>query len=260
MTKDDLSGLHHWFLRYVAGFYTGDTELDRVYALKESHTARVCMTIRRLGKALKLSPEELWLAEAAGLLHDVGRFPQYARYRTFRDRDSADHGRLGLRVINRHGLLAALGPAERRQIAKAVAYHNAAHLLPLADAPALFLLKLLRDADKLDIWRVVIGHCRGRGQARKAVLEFELSGNGLCSPAVLAALRGGRVVPIDAVRSVCDAKLLYISWVFDLNFPASFRETLKGRYVDRLAAALPLSQEVRSAVQVARDHAIRNAC
>jgi hypothetical protein len=53
-------------------------------------------------------------------------------------------------------------------------------------------------------------------------------------------------------------KLLYISWVFDLNFPVSFRETLRGRYVDRLAGALPLSPEVRSAVQLARDHAIRN--
>jgi len=259
MTKDDLSGLYHWFSSYVAGFYTGDAELDRVYALKESHTARVCMTIRRLGKALKLSAEELLLAEGAGLLHDVGRFSQYARYRTFRDQDSEDHGRLGLRVINRYGLLSAFSPAERRRIAQAVAHHNAADLPPLADAVALFLLRLLRDADKLDIWRVVIGHYSGRGQTRKAVIEFELSGNGLCSPAVLAALHGRRVVPIDAVRSVCDAKLLYISWVFDLNFPASFRETLRGRYVDRLASSLPLSQEVRTAVQLARDHATRNA-
>jgi hypothetical protein len=259
MTGNDLSGLHHWFSNYVAGFYTGDAGLDRIYALKENHTARVCMTIRRLGKALELTPDELCLAEAAGLLHDVGRFPQYSRHRTFRDQDSEDHGRLGLRVINRHELLSALGPAERRQIAQAVAHHNAADLPPLADTAALFLLKLLRDADKLDIWKVVIGHFSGRGQTRKAVIEFTPSGNGHCSPDVLAALRSSRVVPIDAIHSECDAKLLYISWVFDLNFPVSFRETLRGRYVDRLAATLPLSPEVRTAVQFARDHAIRSA-
>lgn len=259
MTEGDTTRLRHWFSSYVAGFYTGEADLDRVYALKEHHTARVCITIRRLGKALKLSPGELRLAEAAGLLHDVGRFPQYARYRTFRDQDSEDHGRLGLRVINRHGLLSAFSPAGRRRITQAVAYHNAAHLPPLADATALLLLKLLRDADKLDIWRVVISHYSGRGRTPKAVTEFDLSGNGLCSPAALAALRAGRVVPIDAVRTVCDAKLLYISWVFDLNFPVSFRETLRGRYVDRLSGSLPRSHEVRSAVQLARDHAIRNA-
>lgn len=259
MTEDDFARLRHWFSSYVAGFYTGEAELDRVYALKETHTAQVCMIIRRLGAALKFSPGNLQLAEAAGLLHDVGRFPQYARYRTFRDTDSEDHGRLGLRVINRHGLLAAFSPAERRQIAKAVAYHNAAHLPPLAEPTELVFLKLLRDADKLDIWRVVINHYSGRNRTPKAVTEFELSGNGLCSPAVLAALHRGRVVPLDAVRSVCDVKLLYISWVFDLNFAISFRETLRGRYVDRLAASLPHSREVHRAVQLARDHAIRNA-
>jgi hypothetical protein len=258
MTEDDIARLRQWFSSYVAGFYTGEAGLDRVHALKEIHTARVCMTIRRLGKAIGLSPRELWLAEIAGLLHDVGRFPQYSRYRTFRDRDSEDHGRLGLRVINRHRLLAVLSPAERRQIAQAVAYHNAAFLPPLADATALLLLKLLRDADKLDIWKVVIGHYSGRSRTPAAVSEFDLSGNGLCSPAVLAALQERRVVPIDTVRSVSDVKLLYISWVFDLNFPVSFRETLRGRYVDRLASALPLSPEVRSAVQLARNHAIRN--
>jgi hypothetical protein len=259
MTEDNRARLRQWFSNYVAGFYTGEAELDRVYALKENHTARVCTTILRLGKALNLSARELGLAEAAGLLHDVGRFPQYSRYRTFRDKDSEDHGRLGLRVINRHRLLAAFSPAERRQIAQTVVYHNAARLAPLGDATALLCLKLLRDADKIDIWRLVINHYSGRGRTPKAVTEFDLSGNGLCSPAALAALHGGRVVPIDSVRSVCDVKLLYISWVFDLNFPVSFRETLRGRYVDRLAASLPLSQEVRSAVQLARGYAIRNA-
>jgi hypothetical protein len=259
MAEDDTARLQRWFSSYVAGFYTGEAEADRVIALKEAHTARVCVTIRRLGRALKLSARQLRLAEAAGLLHDVGRFPQYARYRTFRDRDSENHGRIGLRVINRHRLLSAFSAAERAQLAQAVAYHNAAHLPPLADPTALFLLKLLRDADKLDIWRVVIGYSSGRGRTPAAVTEFDLPRKGVCSPAVLAALHGASVVPIDAVRSVCDAKLLYISWVFDLNFPVSFRETLRGCYVDRLAAALPSTQEVLCAVQRARDHAIRKA-
>ena len=203
MEHSDLARLQSWFASYVSGFFTGSDELDRVFKLKQMHTERVCFTIRRLGKALQLSSRDLLLAEVAALLHDVGRFSQFARYRTFRDKDSTNHGRLGLHVVNRHGLLSAFTPAERRHIARALAFHNAAQLPPLADATSLFFLKLLRDADKLDIWRVVIGHYSGRGRTPKAVNEFEFSGNGLCSPAVLAALKSGRVVPIDAVRSVC---------------------------------------------------------
>jgi hypothetical protein len=260
MVHSDLARLQSWFASYVSGFFTGSDELDRVFKLKQMHTERVCFTIRRLGKALQLSSRDLLLAEVAALLHDVGRFSQFARYRTFRDKDSTHHGRLGLRVANRHGLLSAFSPAERRHIARALAFHNAAQLPPpLTDATSLFLLKLLRDADKLDIWRVVIGHYSGRGRTPKAVNEFEFSGNGLSSPAVLAALKSGRVVPIDAVRSVVDAKLLYISWVFDLNFPASFRETVRGRYLERLAATIPLSADIRSVLQCASDHAARKA-
>jgi hypothetical protein len=259
MVPSDITRLRSWFASYVSGFFTGADELDRVFKLKQMHTERVCSTIRRLGKALHLSPRDLLLAEVSALLHDVGRFSQFARYRTFRDRDSTNHGRLGLHVVNRHGLLSAFTAAERRHIARAIAFHNAAQLPPLADATSLFFLKLLRDADKLDIWRVVIGHCRGRGRTPKAVNEFAFSGNGLCSPAVLAALKGGRVVPLDVVRSVCDAKLLYISWAFDLNFPASFRETVRGRYLGRLSANIPLSPDIRSALQCASDHAAAKA-
>ena len=104
-----------------------------------------------------------------------------------------------------------------------------------------------------------IGHYSGRGRTPQIVNEFDLSGNGPCSPAVLTALKRGRVVPIDAVRSMCDAKLLYISWVYDLNFPASFRETLRGHYLDRLCANIPRTPDVRRALQCASDHVARSA-
>lgn len=154
----DLLSLQSWFSGYVGGFYAGGSELKRVARMKERHTARVCMMARRLGGALKLTARELVLAESIALLHDVGRFPQYARYRTFRDQDSENHALLGLRVINRRRLLSAFSPAERRRIAPAVAFHNAARIPDLPDPQSLRYLKLLRDADKLDILKVMIGH------------------------------------------------------------------------------------------------------
>ncbi|MCU0559938.1 MAG: HD domain-containing protein [Desulfobacterales bacterium] len=259
MNASEIRTLKSWLAGYIAGFAASDEELKRALRLKRVHTARVCITIRRLGKALGLPENDLQLVEAAALLHDIGRFPQFARYGTFRDKDSTDHGRLGLRVINRHGLLSGVTPVERRHLARAVAFHNAARLPRLADTNSLFLLKLLRDADKLDIWRLVIGHHRHRGRMPKVVNQFEYSGNGRCSPEVMSAITSGQVVPIEAVRSVCDATLLYISWVFDLNFAPSFCETLKGGYLERLAATAPPAPEIRCTLQTARDHARRRS-
>lgn len=259
MNPQVIPELRSWFAAYIAGFPSVDEEQDSVFRLKRVHTLRVCITIRKLGKALRLPASDLQLAEAAALLHDIGRFSQFARYGTFRDKASTHHGRLGLRVINRHGLLSGVSPAERRHLARAVAYHNGALLPPLADKTSLFLLKLLRDADKLDIWRVVIGHHRRRGRMPKVVNELAFSDSWFCSPAVLSAITSGRVVPIESVRSVCDATLLYISWVFDMNFAPSFHETLRGSYLDRLAATVPASPDILKAVQTARDHAFQRS-
>jgi hypothetical protein len=254
-----LPRLKSWFADYVGGFYTADPELRRVARMKERHTARVCMVVRRLGGTLNLQPRELVLAESMALLHDVGRFPQYATYRTFRDPDSENHALLGLRVIGRHRLLSGFNPAERRHIARAVAFHNAAHLPDLPDPQSLGYLKLLRDADKLDILKVMIGHYGKRRLKGQVVDEFGVSAAAGCSGSVMDALRAGRVVPFADTRSVDDVRLLYISWVFDLNFKASFREVRRGGYLARLAAPLPETRKVQEVVQRAHAHVARNA-
>jgi hypothetical protein len=215
--------------------------------------------VRRLGGTIALQARELALAESIALLHDVGRFPQWAAYRTFRDQDSEDHARLGLRVIARRRLLSAFTPEERRHIARAVAFHNAARVPALSDPQSLRYLKLLRDADKLDILRVMIGHYGKRRLQGQVVSEFRALAVDGCSPGVVAALRAGRVVPLADTRTVNDVCLFYISWVFDLNFKASHREIRKGDYLARLAAPLPENRDVEEAVRLARDHVARQA-
>jgi hypothetical protein len=56
MVISDLTRLRFWFASYVSRFFTGSDELDRVFKLKQMHTQRVCLTIRRLASALELSP------------------------------------------------------------------------------------------------------------------------------------------------------------------------------------------------------------
>jgi len=259
MTHPDLERLKAWFAEYASGFYTGDPEHDRVFRLKQNHTVRVAVVIRRIGRSLGLGLEELRVAETTALLHDVGRFRQYARYRTFRDQTSENHARIGLRLINRNRLLAGFSPAQRANIARAVAFHNTAHPPVLNDSDSRLFLKLLRDADKLDILNIVIGHYTGRARQPEAFNGLALSHGDRCSPQVIASLRESRFVHLEEVRTLTDVKLLYISWVFDLNFPASFREMRKARHIERLSASMPATAEVIECVRMAREHLGRQA-
>lgn len=259
MAHPDLERLKSWFAAYASSFTTGDPEHDRVFRLKQNHTVRVAMASRRIGRSLGFGPEELRVAETAALLHDVGRFRQYAAYRTFRDETSKNHARIGLRLINRNRLLAEFSPAQRAHIARAVAFHNTAHPPDLNDPDSRLFLELLRDADKLDILNIVIGHYIGRARQPEAFSGLAHAQNGGCSPQVLAALHESRCVRLEAVRTINDVKLFYISWVFDLNFSASFREMRKGRYIERLCASMPATADVIECARMAREHINRQA-
>ena len=89
MQNNQLIRLKAWFKAYTHSFLTGDTQTDSPLVLKIAHTARVCDNMCLLGRSVDLTDGQMCLAETVGLFHDLGRFEQYRRFRTFNDRQSA---------------------------------------------------------------------------------------------------------------------------------------------------------------------------
>jgi len=257
MKKSELTHLKNWFADYVSGYYTADSEYNRAIRLKEEHTKRVCDNIVMLGKSLDISEQEMLLAETMALLHDIGRFKQYAINGTFNDMDSVNHARLGLQQIGIHKILRIFSKYEKRLIAKAVAYHNVAVLPNAEDKKILFFMRLLRDADKLDIWKVVIDYYHERKKNPSTTIELGLPDEHTCSPKILQALMEHRLARIEHLKTLNDFKLLQIGWVFDLNFVPSFQALQNRKYIEQIASILPQSKEVKEAVKQAYDHVIK---
>ena len=93
------------FQKYVQQFSSDDPVVQQNMDLKAEHTRRVCEAVKDIGSSLDLSKDDLCLAEATGLLHDIGRFAQYSRYRTFSDDRSENHALLGVKVIEANRFL-----------------------------------------------------------------------------------------------------------------------------------------------------------
>jgi len=252
MDKEDLTAFEEWFVGYVRSYYTGDEVHDMPIRLKEDHTERVRREIVSLGRTLDLSPHEMLLAETSALFHDLGRFKQYAVYGTFKDAQSEDHAALGLRELSRHHVLSKCSKKERAVICKAIGLHNRRTLPEEGDVTALFFARLLRDADKLDIWRVFVDYYAGRFGAANETIVWGLPDEALCSPEILAALEREEMANTKDMVTLCDYKLLQISWVFDLNFTAACREVENRKYVDTIAATLPKKKEIEAAVHKVR--------
>ncbi|MDZ7641842.1 MAG: hypothetical protein U5J62_07460 [Desulfurivibrio sp.] len=75
--------LHAWFDQYVDGFASRPEDVQKNIILKKKHSERVRNEIIRIGKTLGLGADARRVAEITALFHDIGRFEQYARYKTF---------------------------------------------------------------------------------------------------------------------------------------------------------------------------------
>lgn len=256
MKPEDFKQWIKWFKVYVSGFLTENPDDNHAIRLKEEHTYRVCGNITLLSKKLGLSPGDILLAKTMALFHDLGRFKQYRRYGTFNDRASQNHAELGVAEIALHDVLSVCRQSESELITSAIAYHNAAALPEGQEERTLFFTRLLRDADKLDIWRVFCDYYRQRrqrpGEAPNQTIELGLPDLPTCSPAVVAALQEGRYARMEDLRTLNDFKLLQISWVYDLNFQPAFKVLQKRGYIEQIAATLPATEELSASVKQAQ--------
>ncbi|MDY6792750.1 MAG: HD domain-containing protein [Thermodesulfobacteriota bacterium] len=258
MNRKDLARLKTWFDEYVSGYTTDDAEYNYPFRLKKNHTRRVCKNIIMIGHALNLSDDELILAETMALFHDMGRFEQYAKYGTFSDIASENHAKLSLRQMATHGVLSKNTKDEKRLITKAIAYHNVAALPDTKDKTELFYMRLLRDADKLDIWKVVIDYYHQRDHFKNSAIELNLPDDPIWSGRVLEAVMNQKIARMEDLKTLNDFKLLQISWVFDLNFAPSFEAVENRHYLYQIEATLPKSPEISDAVAMAHRYVKNN--
>jgi hypothetical protein len=244
MRQAKLDYFKDWFKKYVALYYDLPGDGVRPILLKEQHTKRTCKEIVLLGRESGLNDEDLLLAETAALFHDIGRFPQWKNYSTFIDSASQDHALLGLEVISQHEILMDLTAEERELIQVAIRHHNL-RKLPLSLSPRQdFFSRLLRDADKLDIWRLVITELEGHGNLVET-LEGLIPTSNSFNHGIVTELMERKVPDFSSVRNRNDMILLRLGWVFDLNLPMSCRQVLERHYVERLCTNLPARREIQ---------------
>ncbi len=238
-----LEGLKRWFEAYSSGFFGPDEFVNFHIRLKREHTRRTCEEILGLARSLVLDENQKRIAEAVALLHDVGRFPQFAAWRTYNDSRSVDHCALGLETLREEKALAHLGEQEKRWVETAVAHHGKRTLPGNLNGPELLFLKLIRDADKIDIFRVVVQTYRKMKENPGGIL-LELPDEPTLSTEVLEAVSAGRLLGYENLKTLNDFKLCQIGWVYDINFAASLEKLQSYGRIDEIFGFLPATPEV----------------
>ncbi|MDD5698855.1 MAG: HD domain-containing protein [Victivallaceae bacterium] len=230
------------FSAYTGTFLTGSAEFDKNVLLKTEHSRFVQSECRQLAEAERFPRHLAAITETAGLFHDIGRFEQLRRYNTFVDARSVDHGRMGCEVLLERRLLAFLPEEDAELVRRVTAVHNKRRLPDNLSGETRLVAQAVRDADKLDIMRVVLNEYAKGKLDELVILHLEESDR--VSPRVLAHLEQGENPDIADFTTLTDFKLAQLAWIYDLNFPHSRREFKARGFYDQVTATLPDTPQI----------------
>lgn len=203
---------------------------DEKILLKKKHTFAVLDTADYICKKEKMSQEDTQLALLIALLHDIGRFEQLKTFQSFDDR-KFDHAEFGVKVLFDEGKIRDFLEDRKYDeiIKKAIAYHSAYKLPRELSKKEELQCKIIRDADKLDNFRVK--------ETEKIETLFDTPaeevGKEEISDHVLNDIREERTILSNTRKTNMDKWVSYLAFVFDLNFRASFQFLEENQWIDR---------------------------
>ncbi len=250
MQKQQLEDFKRWFAEYAAGFYKDDAFVNANLRLKEEHTQRVCDEMNYLTESLGLSESQRVAAETIALFHDLGRYEQFTKYRTFSDATSVPHGPLAVEVLAKGNVLDNVEPRQRTVIEQAIVLHAVRELAGDLDEDIGLFARLIRDADKLDIYYLVTEvDTRPPDDPQASVMiNWFPRGEGY-SPEIIEAIRTREHIDYAMLKTHIDMKLIHLAWVYDLNFPATFAKIKRKRYFEKIIAMLPADEDIVEAAR-----------
>jgi hypothetical protein len=254
VTSEDLASFKKWFSDYTESFHSSNEEDQKNITLKICHTYNVCNNAIAISKGSLFSENQIGVAEAIALFHDIGRFPQYADYKTFRDAVSVNHGLLGSKILIKENVLHPLSHDEQQLIIQAVKFHNAFAIPPVLDQETVLFLKLIRDADKVDIFRVFLEYYESPGEDRASATAFKVPDTPEYSSIMVSCIVKKQVASYSNIRTENDFKLMKLSWIYDIHFRESLRLLQENNYIDRIVEKLPQTGEILSSVVLLKEY------
>lgn len=204
------------------------------FDLKVSHTYHVLENARNLADRLGLSEEDKYLAELIALLHDIGRFEEITFLKQF-DSVKFDHASYGVKMLFEDNLIREfIKDNSYDEIIKvAINNHSRLKIEEGLDERSLLHAKIIRDADKLDNFRVK------REERIEAIFPGKVKDksdmeNSSLSTTVYESVMSKNCVNIQDRKTALDYWVCVLAFVFDLNFKPSYEMVKENDYINSL--------------------------
>ena len=218
------------FQKYLENYDANDGSI----ALKIRHTYEVVRKSEYIAQGLKLDDENIKLAKIIALLHDIGRFEQVKQTKDFADNKNFEHANYGVKVLFEDNLIRKFVKDNKYDniIKKAIYNHNKYKIEEELNDIELLHCKIIRDADKLDNFRVK------ETEDFKNIFPSKYNTQTInyeeVSPKVFNDFIKHKCIKLEDRKTIIDYWVCVIAFIFDLNFDISLKYVKENNYIDIL--------------------------
>lgn len=222
------------FKEYVKDYNPEDGKI----ALKIGHILRVTEKSKKIAEDLKLVEEDIKLAELIGLLHDIGRFEQIRVYNTFYDRDSINHGEYGVKILFEDGLIRDFIKEDCYDeiIKKAILNHNKPRIEDGLTDRELIHSKIIRDADKLDIYYTLLTEKLENSYGCKDMSRDKITDE------IYREFKEEHMINYKNIKTNADMLVAHIAYIFDFYYNYSLNIVKENNYVEKIEEKVDLQE------------------
>lgn len=249
----DVNNAKRVFKEYVSNYNLQDGKI----ALKVAHILRVSELSKKIATSLNLSEEDIKLAELIGLLHDIGRFEQVKRYNTFIDKISINHGEYGVKILFGDNLIEKFNVDEKyyKIIKTAILNHNRSKIEENLTVQELLHSKIIRDADKLDCFYVLLTDDIKNTYGCSA----EDMQNETFSNEIIREFKEDHMIDYKKRATYGDIWISHMAYVFDFYYKSSYIVIKEKDYLNKLTQKMNFKnpqtiQMAQEVLQIANDY------
>ena len=173
------------------------------------------------------------------MLHDIARFKQYTEYKTFKDRESFDHGDKGVEILEQNNFLRKFIKTDKYDeiIKLAIKNHNKFAIEKGLIEEQNKFCKLIRDVDKIDILFIATGILWKH--------EREQMENSILNPNIKENLNNEQLIKQSKYKKIqyADSIIKMFGYMFDVNYKSSFKIIKNEQYIDKIVNRFKFKDE-----------------
>ena len=223
----DIENAKNEFNEYVKKFNPEDGRIK----LKIDHISRVTNYSKQIASNLNLNEEQIRLAELIGIFHDIGRFKQAEKYNTFSDKESGiNHAEYSINVLYEDNLIEKFKVDSKYNhiIKKAVLNHNKSAIETGLSEEELLFAKIIRDADKLDIFYEGAKMFWTDEKQKEEISESKITDE------VIELFSKNVYWNRENIQTKVDSIIHFISLIFDINLKYDFEVIKREDYINKI--------------------------